>query len=98
MLGRIFNSLGIKFNLGRGILFLVCIFRVGMLFLVDLDGLRGDKFLENIKRKEIPLLRRKLGIVFQDFKLLIDRTVDANLEFALKATGWKNKEAVNQEE
>ncbi len=47
--------------------------------------------LENIKRKEVPLLRRKLGIVFQDFKLLIDRTVDSNLEFVLKATGWKNK-------
>jgi cell division transport system ATP-binding protein len=47
--------------------------------------------LEKIKRKEIPMLRRKLGIVFQDFKLLTDRTVDSNLEFALKATGWKNK-------
>lgn len=47
--------------------------------------------LEKIKRKEIPLLRRKLGIVFQDFKLLIDRSVDSNLEFILKATGWKNK-------
>ena len=47
--------------------------------------------LENIRRKEIPMLRRKLGIVFQDFKLLTDRTVDSNLEFALKATGWKNK-------
>ena len=39
-------------------------------------------------------MRRKLGIVFQDFKLLIDRTVDSNLEFALKATGWKNKEEI----
>ncbi len=47
--------------------------------------------LDAIKRKEVPLLRRKLGIVFQDFKLLTDRTVDSNLEFALKATGWKNK-------
>lgn len=50
--------------------------------------------LDKIKRKEIPLLRRKLGIVFQDFKLLIDRTVDSNLEFALKATGWKKKEEI----
>lgn len=50
--------------------------------------------LEDLKRKEIPLLRRKLGIVFQDFKLLIDRTVDSNLEFALKATGWKEKEEI----
>ncbi len=50
--------------------------------------------LENIKRKEIPMLRRKMGIVFQDFKLLIDRSVDSNLEFALKATGWTNKEEI----
>jgi len=47
--------------------------------------------LEKIRRKEVPMLRRKLGIVFQDFKLLIDRTVESNLEFTLKATGWKNK-------
>lgn len=50
--------------------------------------------LEKIKRKEIPLLRRKLGIVFQDFKLLMDRTVESNLEFALKATGWTNKSEI----
>jgi cell division transport system ATP-binding protein len=50
--------------------------------------------LEELKRKEVPLLRRKLGIVFQDFQLLIDRTVDSNLEFALKATGWKDKEEI----
>jgi len=47
--------------------------------------------LEKIRRKEIPYLRRKLGIVFQDFQLLTDRTVESNLEFALKATGWNNK-------
>jgi cell division transport system ATP-binding protein len=47
--------------------------------------------LGKIKRKEIPYLRRKLGIVFQDFQLLTDRSVNENLEFALKATGWKNK-------
>jgi cell division transport system ATP-binding protein len=41
--------------------------------------------------RQIPLLRRKLGIVFQDFQLLIDRSVHDNLEFVLKATGWKNK-------
>lgn len=57
-------------------------------------GLISGFQLENIKRKEIPLLRRKLGIVFQDFKLLIDRTVDSNLEFTLKATGWKDKEEI----
>jgi cell division transport system ATP-binding protein len=47
--------------------------------------------LEKIRRKEVPYLRRKLGIVFQDFQLLTDRTVDSNLEFVLKATGWKQK-------
>ncbi|MDF1574877.1 MAG: ATP-binding cassette domain-containing protein [Bacteroidales bacterium] len=51
--------------------------------------------LADLKRKEIPMLRRKLGIVFQDFKLLNDRNVDSNLEFALKATGWKNKAEIN---
>lgn len=45
----------------------------------------------HIKRKHIPQLRRKLGIVFQDFQLLTDRTVYDNLEFVLRATGWKSK-------
>ncbi|NLO72145.1 MAG: ATP-binding cassette domain-containing protein [Porphyromonadaceae bacterium] len=53
-----------------------------------------DYNLIKIKRKEIPNLRRKIGIVFQDFQLLIDRTVNANLEFVLKATGWKDKKAI----
>ena len=44
----------------------------------------------HIKRKHIPQLRRKLGIVFQDFQLLTDRTVNDNLEFVLRATGWKS--------
>lgn len=44
-----------------------------------------------IKRKHIPALRRKLGIVFQDFQLLTDRTATENLDFVLQATGWKNK-------
>ena len=47
--------------------------------------------LLKIKNKEIPFLRRKLGIIFQDFQLLIDRTVNDNLLFVLKATGWRNK-------
>lgn len=47
--------------------------------------------IERIKKKEIPLLRRKLGIVFQDFQLLPDRTVAENIYFVMKATGWKDK-------
>jgi len=50
--------------------------------------------LASLKEKEIPFLRRKLGVVFQDFKLLNDRTVNANLEFVLRATGWKEKEEI----
>lgn len=50
--------------------------------------------LENIKRKHLPMLRRKLGIVFQDFQLLIDRSVRDNLKFVLSATGWKNKKEI----
>lgn len=51
--------------------------------------------LRQIKRKDIPYLRRKLGIVFQDFQLLTDRSVIRNLEFVLKATGWKNKNEIS---
>lgn len=51
--------------------------------------------MSRIKRKHIPQLRRKLGIVFQDFQLLNDRTVRANLDFVLKATGWKKKKERN---
>ena len=47
--------------------------------------------LESIKEKEIPYLRRKMGVVFQDFQLLMDRSVEDNLSFVLKATGWKNE-------
>ena len=47
--------------------------------------------LTRMKRKDIPYLRRNLGIVFQDFQLLTDRSVIKNLEFVLKATGWRNK-------
>ena len=52
--------------------------------------------LNKIKSNEIPLLRRKIGIVFQDFQLLSDRTVNENLDFVLKATGWKEKKAINK--
>jgi cell division transport system ATP-binding protein len=52
--------------------------------------------LKQLKEKDIPFLRRKIGIVFQDFKLLNDRTVFDNLSFVLKATGWKDKEEIKQ--
>ena len=50
-----------------------------------------DFDLSSIRRKDIPMLRRRIGIVFQDFQLLTDRNVFANLEFVLDATGWRNK-------
>ncbi|MBS1618844.1 MAG: ATP-binding cassette domain-containing protein [Bacteroidetes bacterium] len=50
--------------------------------------------MTNIRKRDIPLLRRKLGIVFQDFQLLNDRTVAQNLEFVLRATGWENKDTI----
>ncbi len=67
----------------------------------DLKLLRGsgtivDFDLKTIKEKDIPFLRRKIGIVFQDFKLLNDRDVYSNLEFVLKATGWKDKNAIKE--
>jgi cell division transport system ATP-binding protein len=52
--------------------------------------------LTTIKRKEIPFLRRKIGVIFQDFKLLPDRSVAKNLEFVLKATEWKNKPKIEE--
>ena len=51
--------------------------------------------LNGLEEKNIPFLRRKLGVVFQDFKLLNDRNVNDNLLFVLKATGWKEKEKIN---
>lgn len=51
--------------------------------------------LKKIKPKQIQELRRKIGIIFQDFQLLIDRNVEKNLEFVLKATGWKDKKQIN---
>lgn len=52
--------------------------------------------LESIKSSDVPYLRRKLGVVFQDFCLLSDRPVSENLEFVLKATGWKDPEKISQ--
>jgi len=65
----------------------------------DLPLLKGegsivDYDLNKLKEKDIPFLRRKLGIVFQDFKLLNDRNIHDNLLFVLKATGWKDKDKI----
>ena len=60
------------------------------------EGFVAGYNLSKLKKKEIPLLRRKLGIVFQDFQLLTDRTVHSNLEFVLKATGCKVKKEIEQ--
>lgn len=54
-----------------------------------------DFSLNDIKQKDIPYLRRKTGIIFQDFQLLIDRSAEKNLEFVLKATGWKSQDEIN---
>lgn len=55
-----------------------------------------DFDLTELKHSHLPELRKKLGIIFQDFKLLTDRSVDANLRFVLKATGWKDKNLIDQ--
>ncbi len=52
--------------------------------------------LITLRRKEIPALRREMGIIFQDFQLLHDRNVERNLYFVLKATGWRDKEAMSK--
>lgn len=67
---------------------------------LDLDSAEKAEVLGRdltaIKRKEIPSLRKEMGIIFQDFQLLHDRTVGSNLCFVLKATGWKDKKKINQ--
>ena len=56
----------------------------------------ADFNLLKIKKREIPMLRRKIGIVFQDFQLLFDRDVESNLSFVLEATGWKDKTLISK--
>lgn len=51
--------------------------------------------IRNLKRRQIPYLRRKIGVIFQDFQLLMDRTVIENLYFVLRATGWKKKKEIH---
>jgi len=60
------------------------------------DGLVAGFDLGRLHDKDIPYLRRKLGIVFQDFHLLTDRTVEKNLEFVMRATGWKDKDLIRE--
>ncbi|OEJ98975.1 phosphonate ABC transporter ATP-binding protein [Flavivirga aquatica] len=67
----------------------------GDLPLIKGEGHIVDFDLKNLKEKDIPFLRRKLGVVFQDFKLLTDRTINDNLLFVLKATGWKDKKEMS---
>lgn len=55
-----------------------------------------ERDLTKIKRKDVPSLRREMGIIFQDFQLLSDRTVEANLLFVLSATGWKDKKEMEE--
>ena len=57
-------------------------------------GIVSDFNLSKLKRSQIPYLRRRLGIVFQDFQLLTDRTIYENLLFVLRATGWKDKKEI----
>ena len=52
--------------------------------------------LNVLRDKDIPYLRRRIGVVFQDFQLLMDRTVESNLEFVLKATGWKDRNEIDK--
>ena len=63
----------------------------GEILLKEGEGMVAGYNLKRLTKQEIPFLRRKIGIVFQDFQLLFDRDVEDNLEFVLKATGWKNK-------
>ena len=68
-------------------------------FELDIDEAEEAMILNQdllkLKRKHVPALRRQMGIIFQDFQLLGDRTVYKNLRFVLKATGWKDKKEIN---
>ena len=66
----------------------------GDLHIASGEGMVAGFDLKKLSSREVPYLRRKLGIVFQDFHLLTDRTIEKNLEFALRATGWKDKNLI----
>jgi cell division transport system ATP-binding protein len=67
----------------------------GELHIANGEGQVAGFDLKNLTDKEVPFLRRKLGIVFQDFQLLTDRSIEENLEFVLKATGWNDKNLIS---
>jgi cell division transport system ATP-binding protein len=68
----------------------------GELLLKEGEGMVAGYNLRRISKKEVPFLRRKIGIVFQDFQLLMDRSVIQNLYFVLGATGWTDKELIHK--
>jgi cell division transport system ATP-binding protein len=68
----------------------------GDLHISNGNGLVAGFDLKNLSEKDVPYLRRKLGIVFQDFQLLTDRTIEQNLEFVMKATGWKDQKLISE--
>ncbi len=68
----------------------------GDLHISNGSGLVAGFDLKKLTEKDIPYLRRKLGIVFQDFQLLTDRTIEQNLEFVMKATGWKDQKLISE--
>ena len=60
-------------------------------FIAEGEAIVLDHDMTRIRRRQLPYLRRRLGIIFQDYKLLTDRSVEENLLFVLRATGWKDK-------
>lgn len=68
----------------------------GDLHISNGDGQVAGFDLKKLTTKDVPFLRRKLGIVFQDFQLLTDRTIEQNLEFVMKATGWKDQKLISE--
>lgn len=66
----------------------------GDLHLISGEGQAAGFNLKKLADRDVPYLRRKLGIVFQDFQLLTDRTIEQNLEFVMRATGWKDKKLI----
>lgn len=68
----------------------------GDLHIQNGDGHAVGYELKNLKTNDVPYMRRKLGIVFQDFQLLTDRSIEQNLAFVLKATGWKDKNLIDE--